>query len=546
MKTNEELIREYAKKIYGFAYSKTGNPSDADDLSQEIVLSLCTIPFAEKQIGNMDAYIFRVCQYTWAKFLRKNKTSWECIGTDDYLDFLEFPDDTEEEAAKQELYEKLRREIMYLGKVRREAIILFYYDGKSGEEISEAFGIPAATVRWHLHSAKKELKERIEMNEQDTIFRPVRLSIGHYGWQDNDVMRQLETDTLMQNICFVCFNNAMTVEEISRTLGVAAVYLEDKLDKLVSMEYMTISAKGKYLTNFFIRDVDYQLAHSNYQYEKTPPLAEAYYTVVKSAFTEIKTLGFIGADISDDILMWDIILYFMMRETGNIDNRMIEKLHLEHGAPIRPDGTKHWLRGEVIGTDTEKAKEAGDEGFYDFYKNARNFSVRSLNLTPSNIHGLKLDSPFVSGFCYTWNPFGEKELLALRRIRELICGAEINDFDKAAVADLIEKGYVARIDGKLKALIPYFNKEQKQSVDRILGKYADKLLNREANLKLFIGYAEHMKKLIPTCVCENERNHYLTSYDPHNAVLWHLMNKGLLKEPSEAERKYICTVMWDI
>ncbi|NLA77193.1 MAG: sigma-70 family RNA polymerase sigma factor [Clostridiales bacterium] len=104
----------------------------------------------------MDAYIFRVCQYTWAKFLRKNKKSWECVGTDDCLDCMESSDNTEE-TAKQELYDKLRREIVYLGKVRREAIIMFYYDGKGGEEISNALGIPAATVRWHLHSAKKEL-----------------------------------------------------------------------------------------------------------------------------------------------------------------------------------------------------------------------------------------------------------------------------------------------------------------------------------------------------------------------------------------------------
>ncbi|NLA77194.1 MAG: hypothetical protein GX851_05110 [Clostridiales bacterium] len=384
------------------------------------------------------------------------------------------------------------------------------------------------------------------MNEQDTIYRPVKLSIGHYGWQDNDVMRQLETDTLMQNICFACFNNALTIEEISRTLSVAAVYLEDKLNKLVSMEYMTKSAKGKYQTNFFIRGTEYQLAHSRYQYEKTAPLAEAYYSVVKSAFPEIKALGFVGADIGADILMWDLMLYFMMCETGKTDNRMIKKLHLEHGAPIRPDGTRHWLRGEVVGTDTEKAKETGDEVFYEFYCNARGFCVRSLNLTPANIHGLKFDSPFVSGFYSKWNAFGEKDLTALRRVRELMCGAEINDFDKAAVADLIEKGYVSRVGGKLKTLIPYFNKEQKEAVDQILAEHADKLLDRETNLKLFIGYAEHMKKLIPACVCENERNHYLTSYDPHNAVLWHLMKKGLLKEPTEAERKFICTVMWDI
>ena len=128
---NDRLIAEYAKKIYGFAYSRTNNCIEADDLSQEIALSLCSINFPEKRIGSLDAYVYRVCEYTWARFLRKNKRAREMTGSADCIDFIEDDADIEGELIRRESCEKLRREIMYLGRLRREAVIMFWYDGKS-------------------------------------------------------------------------------------------------------------------------------------------------------------------------------------------------------------------------------------------------------------------------------------------------------------------------------------------------------------------------------------------------------------------------------
>jgi len=37
---DDKFIEEYSKKILAFAYGKTGNTHDAEDLSQEILVSL--------------------------------------------------------------------------------------------------------------------------------------------------------------------------------------------------------------------------------------------------------------------------------------------------------------------------------------------------------------------------------------------------------------------------------------------------------------------------------------------------------------------------
>jgi RNA polymerase sigma-70 factor (ECF subfamily) len=238
MDFTESLINVYAKKIYGFAYSKTNNYHNAEDLSQEIIIALCDKTTAEKGIENMDAYIYRICFYTWSKYLNKNKPQWEALSNTTAFDFIESDDNIEESYIQRELREKLRQEIMYLSKTKRDITIMFYYDNKSGNEISELLRIPASTVRWYLSQVKIDLKERIEMTEQSSIHKPITMNVGHNGIAVNLDMYGLSSDVLTQNICYVCYREALTIEEIARKLSVAAIYLESRITTMVYMDYM--------------------------------------------------------------------------------------------------------------------------------------------------------------------------------------------------------------------------------------------------------------------------------------------------------------------
>ena len=215
---DDAMIREYAEKIYGFAYSKTGNSSDAADLSQEILLNLCTVNF--DGVENRNAFIHTVCRYTWAKFLRKNKPAWDAVtvsgDVSDYVDFTEH-ETPEDRVIERETYDRLRREVLYLSGIRREIIILYYYERMNASEIGARLGLAPSTVRWHLSKIRGDLKERITMT--DEIYRPRKLNIGHSGWVKNSVYAALESDILMQNICWLCRKVSLSIEDISRTLG---------------------------------------------------------------------------------------------------------------------------------------------------------------------------------------------------------------------------------------------------------------------------------------------------------------------------------------
>lgn len=272
MKISDSLIGEYAKKIYGFAFSKTRNVEDAEDLSQDILTVLVNEIDKNKEIENPDAYIYRICCYTWSKYLRSNKMRWSNLPLDDSI-FISAEMNLSEDIERKQVFDKLHQEIAYLTKVRREILIAHYFDEKTSNEIAENFSLSPSTVRWHLAETRKELKERLNMDEK-IIYKPEKLKVHYTGNITLDsLLMQMKKDVLLQNICIVCNEKEMTIQEIARKLSVAAIYIEDKIERLVYMDYLT-EDKGKYRTNFHIKDTKYVLSEVQFILDNIEPIAK--------------------------------------------------------------------------------------------------------------------------------------------------------------------------------------------------------------------------------------------------------------------------------
>lgn len=537
---DDAMIRRYAEKIYGFAYSRTGNSTDAADLSQEILLNLCTADFTDIQC--MDAFIYTVCRYTWSKFLRKNKPAWDAVTVSgelsDYVDFTDH-DTPEDRVVQRETYDRLRREVMYLSGVRRDIIILYYYDRLNATEIGGRLGLAPSTVRWHLSKIRSDLKERITMT--DEIYRPTKLSIGHYGWYKNDVYSALESDILMQNICYICRGQALSIEEISRTLGVAAVYLEDKITRLLSMEYM-VEQNGKYRTNFFIQDVPFKLAHLRYQMEHVPFVAEEYYRTLNSVMADLRAVGFVGCDLPENELMWDMFAYFLMREIGRTDDRMIADLHLGHGAPMRPDGSKHWVRAGVSKEELDASPEMTDE-MHVYIENTGSYGLKSSSNFDGSVRSYQFDLKLFGWQSGYGRNLDSHHISALAKAADLERrNAAVDEFDREQFAMLARDGYITITDGRVKLNLPYFTREERAKVDEILDRAAE-TMDREAIYAKFTGYAAYIDEFIPDYISANERAHHKTSFDPHAAVLWHLVDTGRLYIPKNLGAA--CTMVYE-
>ena len=537
---DDAMIRRYAEKIYGFAYSKTGKTSDAADLSQEILLNLCTADFSG--VENMDAFVHTVCRYTWSKFLRKNKPAWDAVTVsgklEDYVDFTDHRT-PEECVTERETYDRLHREVVYLSGVRREIIVLYYYDRMNAAEIGERLGLAPSTVRWHLSKIRSDLKERITMT--DEIYRPKKLNVGHYGWWNSRVYAALESDILMQNIVYICRKTPLSVEDISRTLGVAAVYLEDKIADLCSMEYM-IEKNGKYRTNFFIQDVPFKLAHLRYEMEHAPFVAEEFDRALNAVWDELTGVGFVGCDLPENDLKLDIYAYFLMRVIGRFDDRMIAELGLEHGAPMRPDGSKHWVRAGIAKEELNASPDMTDE-MREYIENSGYYGLKSSSTSDGSVRSYQYDLRILGMKDY----YGRN--VDQNKITMLSCAAEHqrkgergNDFEREQFALLAQEGYVTVTDGYARLNVPYISRAEMAEINRILDRAAA-MMDTEAVYAKFIGYAEYIDRFIPDYVSANERAHYRTSFDPHAEVLYHLVDTGKLKIPENLGAA--CTIVYE-
>ena len=534
MDTNESKVMEYAKKIYGFAYSKTKNVHDAEDLSQDILTQLFDKRMDFSAIENMDAYIFRICSYTWSNYYRKNKPVWSALNNVTELDFLHSDENIEASYIQDELHEKLRQELMYLSKTRRDIMVMFYYDNKTGDEISRILNIPASTIRWHMRETKTILKERIEMNKTTEIYEPIRLNVGHSGYCPDYDMYGLASDVIMQNICWVCREKALSIEEIARTIGIAAVYIENKIEKLLYMDYLKLVGANKYQTTFFIVTPEFTFNKSKFQFEYTSKIAAPIYNMFKDKIGNPREkLNFHG-EFSDDLLTAALLMPEISRINAYMTSLASREKNITAITPKRKDGSAHWVSAFL---DSNLDMDISDD-----LKHFINYSGSSVKMREcGNIQSLQYDLQLFGG----WRDFENNDLAQMERVHEIIVNNELpNMYDKTAIANLVEKGYVRVDDGKPVILVPYLisTTPGDTNINNVLEDYIDV----KAIVNLLVQNMERMEKYIPNYIDQNERNSLLiTSVSFSNTeVMYTLFKDGYLPMPTEDEQKRICTYIW--
>ncbi|MCM3747520.1 hypothetical protein M3223_09145 [Paenibacillus pasadenensis] len=66
-----DILRSYAKPIFGYALNKVRQREEAEDLAQEIMLQLFKSVSSGAFITNLDAYVWTFAKYTWVNWLKK-------------------------------------------------------------------------------------------------------------------------------------------------------------------------------------------------------------------------------------------------------------------------------------------------------------------------------------------------------------------------------------------------------------------------------------------------------------------------------------------
>ena len=157
--TWEEVARVYGRKIYNFAYRLTGNPDDAHDLVQEVLLRVRR-GLADYRPGSFEGWLWRITRNAFLDDVRRKKRR----PTSPLPDEVDRWDRATSESADSEyarisLGDDIQKALLELPVDFREAVVLCDVIGLSYQEIAHAVAVPIGTVRSRIHRGRSMLRE---------------------------------------------------------------------------------------------------------------------------------------------------------------------------------------------------------------------------------------------------------------------------------------------------------------------------------------------------------------------------------------------------
>lgn len=160
--TWEEVARVYGRKIYNFAYRLTGNPDDAHDLVQEVLLRVRR-GLATYQPGSFEGWLWRITRNAFLDDVRRQKRR-PTAPLPDEVDRWDraSSESADVEYARISLGDDIQKALLELPIDFREAVVLCDVVGLSYEEIAQAVAVPIGTVRSRIHRGRKMLKELLD------------------------------------------------------------------------------------------------------------------------------------------------------------------------------------------------------------------------------------------------------------------------------------------------------------------------------------------------------------------------------------------------
>jgi len=148
----EAKYNDYGNMLYKIAFLYTGNANDAEDVLQDVFTKYLTGKYKFKNAEHEKAWFIRVTQNKSLDYLKKSGRKSVC------LDDVEITDTYNYDESEQDIISK----VIALPEKYKSAIILYYYNDYSVEEISKILKISKSAVKKRLQRGREILKIELE------------------------------------------------------------------------------------------------------------------------------------------------------------------------------------------------------------------------------------------------------------------------------------------------------------------------------------------------------------------------------------------------
>lgn len=526
-------IHEYMEKIFYFSLKKTGNETEAEDLTQDI--SLCILAELKKDVipVNFPAWVWKIAKNRYSKWAdNKHKRNHYVSGTD--IGEFEIADEasTENEIAHKETLSLLRRELAFITSDYRNILIAFYLEDKKAKDIATDLNLPEGTVRNKLFRARNILKEGMNMAREFGVksYKPEDLNFifnGLHG-KNNEPWCYL-SKSLCKNIMLEAYGCPSTIDELAMEVGVALPYMEEEVNELVSATLMK-KIGSKYETDFVIVSKKTQEKIYKHLYSISSALTEA---IIKSADFEKEYLNCLGGKQPEEDRRWALL----MSETDSIgsyasDFNKTPAYDLSK-YPLGPWG--HTLRpnsGEwdILGMETYNGKSPMYVSLYGCVSTSE-----------------EKDLPDIHFRHFTFQAFGQElfnQSLSYMDGQALVSVAkgEASKVEPSIINRLMKNGYISKVDN---SFIPNFTVIYKERCQKMPPDIYDKW--EQLRYKARDIAAEHYKfcrelimKEIPNTLKDNafQIDHACANiFGLRGAVVEEALRIGYLTVPQDYIRK---------
>jgi RNA polymerase sigma-70 factor (ECF subfamily) len=162
----EELVHRWAARVLALCHARLGRAGMAEDLAQEALLRGYV---ALRSLSNQDKFGAWLCGIAtracldWLKAKERTQVRFSDLRTEKSPESL-FPDrewKEEPELDHRDEVNKLAREVELLPEEYRKALMLYYYQDLTYEEIAQILGVSPATVNARLTKARVLLRRRM-------------------------------------------------------------------------------------------------------------------------------------------------------------------------------------------------------------------------------------------------------------------------------------------------------------------------------------------------------------------------------------------------
>jgi RNA polymerase sigma-70 factor (ECF subfamily) len=160
------LVRRWAARVVGVCHARVGRAAAAEDLAQETLLrafrALPTLADQEK----FGPWICGIASRTCLDWLKKSERTEVNLGGmggggDGEMRFAAPGGDVAERVERDDETRRLMAEVERLPDPLREALMLYYYEDCTYQDLATRLGVSAATINARLTQARNMLRERM-------------------------------------------------------------------------------------------------------------------------------------------------------------------------------------------------------------------------------------------------------------------------------------------------------------------------------------------------------------------------------------------------